>query len=332
MRFRKLLSEMIGTFLLVFFGCGTAIITQCSYMNIGGYLSTAFAFGISLMILTMIFGKLSGANFNPVVSIAMCLNHEMGVIKCIEYILFQIIGALEAAYLLRMLVGSDNSEIFYAMNSLYDNDFIKTVIVEALLTTTFVLTILRVYKEDTKVNALFSGLALTLVHLLGIGMTGTSVNPARTLGIAIIYGSDALKDVPAFIIGPVCGALIAWIIYVLLVNPSKNKAKVKEKIIEESAEEEIQKPVRKGKKRKAKKETKPKKKVSTMKKLNDMLFEAEDEEEPDEFESTDSEVKEEPTESPEPELPEKEMDDDYGFELDDTPSDEENDDNGIDFF
>lgn len=249
---KKVISEMIGTMLLVLFGCGTAAMAQCSQMNLIGYLATALAFGFTLTCIITIFGKVSGAHVNPAVSLAMFLNKDITILDLVLYIIAQVIGAIEGAYLVRIFAGVNN--MVYGINTLVENDFIKTTCIEMIMTAVFILVILCVSKnKDNEKNPIYIGLALTTVHLFGICFTGTSVNPARTFGMSLIYGIDMLDDIPAFIIGPMLGAIVAWLIFTFLINnetefkpkPIKKKDKKKVKVIVEDKDEEqvIKKPV-----------------------------------------------------------------------------------------
>lgn len=219
MQFKKFIAELLGTMLLVVFGCGTAIITQCSFMNIGGYISTALAFGITLMMLLVTFGKVSGGHFNPAVSVAMLLNKELSFKEFVLYVIAQFAGAFLGAYIIRYIVTSPD-EMLFAVNTLYDNSYPKTILVEGIMTAAFVLTVLFNYKNDSKMAPVYIGGSLTAMHLFGLGLTGTSVNPARTIGIAVMYGSDAFNGLLAFVAGPILGAIVAWILYICLMDES----------------------------------------------------------------------------------------------------------------
>lgn len=247
MEFKKVLSEMIGTMLLVLFGCGTAAMAQCSQMNLTGYVATAFAFGLTLTCIVAIFGKVSGAHVNPAVSLAMFLNKDITLLELVLYIFAQVVGAIEGAYLIRMFAGINN--MVYGLNTMFENNFIKTACIEMIMTAMFVLVVLCVSKnKDSEKNPLYIGMALTTIHLFGICFTGTSVNPARTFGMSLIYGLDVLDDMPAFIIGPMLGAVIAWIVFTILINndteftpkekPVKKKPKKKAKKVKVVVEDE----------------------------------------------------------------------------------------------
>lgn len=228
MSFKKILAELIGTLLLVVFGCGTAMVTQCSFMNIGGYISTALAFGLVLMILISTVGKASGGHFNPIISVTMFLNRDISFLECICYVIAQFAGAFLGAYILRYLATSPE-EMLYATNNLYDNDFTKTVVVEGIMSFVFIMSVLSNCKKEN--GALYIGGTLALVHLFGLGLTGTSVNPARTIGVAYMYGTDATNGILAFVIGPFIGALIAWMVYTSLIfnKDSKTESGVSKK-------------------------------------------------------------------------------------------------------
>jgi aquaporin Z len=225
MEFKKLLSEMLGTMLLVLFGCGTTAMAQCSQMNLIGYVATAFAFGLTLTCIITIFGKVSGAHVNPAVSLAMFLDKQITFVELLLYIVAQVIGAIEGAYLVRTFAGVNN--MVYGINTMFENDFIKTSCLEMIMTAVFILVILCVSKhKDDEKNPIYIGLALTTVHLFGICFTGTSVNPARTFGMNLIYGLDMLEDMPAFVIGPMLGAVVAWLIFTFIINQEKEEQQI----------------------------------------------------------------------------------------------------------
>lgn len=243
---RKIIAEMLGTFLLVLFGCGTAVIVQCSAMNMAGYICTSFAFGFIIMALASTIGRVSGCHVNPAVSLAMFLDRRISAIEFIGYVISQFAGAVLGAYALKYFTGPYNS---LGVNALYAGSFFKTALFEIILTFVFVLVILCVTdkKAGESINkhaGLYIGLTLVLVHLFGIGFDGTSVNPARSFGPALAKGIETLADVPAFIAGPMIGSVLAWLFYRLVIRneydkKSNKKLRVKTKPVEHIADDSI---------------------------------------------------------------------------------------------
>ncbi len=214
---RKYVAEFIGTFVLVLVACGTAIATGCG-TEAGGmaaYLATAVAFGLVIVAMAYSIGNVSGCHINPAVSIAMLVSKKMNVKDFIGYVIAQVLGAIVGAVMLGVIFGFDCS---FGANSVAEGKIGVGFLVEVVLTCIFVLAILGVTsrEENAKVAGLVIGGALTLVHLLGIAITGTSVNPARSLGPAIFAGGDALKQVWIFILAPLVGGVLAALIWMFL--------------------------------------------------------------------------------------------------------------------
>ena len=208
---KKYVSEFFGTFVLTFFGCGTAIVTQCSTANYAGYLITALAFGLSIVAMAYSIGNISGCHINPAVSLSMLLSGKLEVKDFFGYVIAQCAGGLAAGAFLLGLFGKDSG---LGSNGLYNDSICLTILIEILLTCIFVITILGVTSREKyeSVAGIVIGLSLTFVHILGIGLTGTSVNPARSL-VAVFAGGDALKCLWVFIAAPLAGAVIAAGLY-----------------------------------------------------------------------------------------------------------------------
>ena len=212
---KKAIAEFIGTFVLTLVGCGTAIVVQCSTDNFAGYLITALAFGLVIVAMAYSIGNISGCHINPAVSLAMVIRKQMGIGYFFIYAIAQILGAIAAAAVLMLMFGAESG---LGANALYEGDIIKSLIIECVLTFIFVLAICGVTSrvENKAVCGIVIGLSLVLVHLLGIGLTGTSVNPARSIGPALFLGGDALKSLWVFIVGPLAGGALAAGCYNLL--------------------------------------------------------------------------------------------------------------------
>ncbi len=211
---KKYIAECIGTFVLTFFGCGTAIVAQCSTDNYAGYLITALAFGLSIVAMAYSIGNISGCHINPAVSLAMLLKKKISGMDFIGYVVAQCVGGLLAGGLLLALFGKESG---LGANGLYKGNVWLSILIEVILTCVFILAILGVTSKTifSSVAGLVIGLSLTFVHILGIGLTGTSVNPARSL-VAVFAGGSALGALWVFIVAPLIGAVLATVIYSFL--------------------------------------------------------------------------------------------------------------------
>lgn len=209
LNWKKYIAEFIGTFVLVFVACGTAIVS-------GNYVAIALAFGLSVVAMAYTIGSISGCHVNPTVSVAMFLNGKLSAIDLAGYVVAQFAGAVVASLTHYLLFNDIYEKASYGANYIYnDGDAIfGSLVVEIILTFIFVLVVLAVTSkpEFSNVSGIVIGLALTVVHLFGIGTTGTSVNPARSFGPAL-FGKDAIGDYWVFLIGPVIGAVIAAFVF-----------------------------------------------------------------------------------------------------------------------
>ena len=215
---KKYLAEFIGTAILVLFGCGTAVFSG------GDLVATALAFGLAIVAAAYAIGDISGCHVNPAVSLAMYINKKLSGKDLGWYIVAQILGALAGSAILWgiiALIGGDKAALGLGANAFISNDaggVWASLIVELILTFVFVYTILGVTGDKNKshIAGLVIGLTLTFVHILGIKLTGTSVNPARSLAPAIFMGGDAFSQVWAFIVAPFAGSALAAFTYKLL--------------------------------------------------------------------------------------------------------------------
>ena len=219
--FRKYAAEFIGTFVLVFFACGTATFA-CNGSTDSGYLITALAFGLVIVAMAYSIGNVSGCHINPAVSVAMLISGKMSFSDFIGYVFAQFAGAFAGAALLIPFAGKDSG---LGSNGLYQNDIWKSLIIEIILTFVFVMVILGVTskKKYQSVAGLIIGLTLTLIHLVGIHFTGTSVNPARSFGPAVLAGGDSLKCLWVFIFAPIIGGMLAALCYGFLAGSSADE-------------------------------------------------------------------------------------------------------------
>jgi len=218
--FKKYVAECIGTFVLVFFACGTAVVVNCSVENGAGYLLTALAFGLVIVAMAYSIGNISGCHINPAVSIAMLVSGKMSFKDFIGYVIAQFAGAILGAAALMAFVGKDSG---LGTNALYSGNIWLSLLIEVILTFVFVIAILGVTSKEGNgaVAGLVIGLSLTLVHILGIAFTGTSVNPARSFGPALFVGGDALSNVWVFIVAPLVGGILAALVYKFLAAEKK---------------------------------------------------------------------------------------------------------------
>lgn len=226
---RKYVAEFIGTMVLVVMGCGTAMLVGCDAVNGGGYILTALAFGLVIVGMAYCVGNISGCHINPAVSLGVLISGGMSVKDFICYVVSQCLGSIAGTGILSLIftLGNVNDKTGgYGSNGLagVNGNAVAGLIVEIVLTCIFVLTIIGVTSKKAghgSFGGLVIGLTLTLVHILGIGLTGTSVNPARSLGPAIFAGGDALSSLWVFIVGPFVGAALAAVIYKLLEGKSE---------------------------------------------------------------------------------------------------------------
>ena len=213
--FKKCTAEFIGTFVLVFFACGTAAVVGCSAENGTGYLLTALAFGLVIVAMAYSIGNISGCHINPAVSIAMLVSGKLSVKDFIGYLIAQFAGATAGAAVLMAFVGKESG---LGANALYEGNIALSILIEIILTFVFVIAILGVTSkiENSAVSGIVIGLTLALVHILGISFTGTSVNPARSFGPALFVGGDALANVWVFLVAPLVGGVLAALVYKFL--------------------------------------------------------------------------------------------------------------------
>lgn len=214
---KKYIAELIGTFVLVFFACGTAVMVGCNTASFdAAYLMTALAFGLVIVAMAYSIGNISGCHINPAVSFAMLIAKKMSVKDFIAYLVAQFAGAIAGAACLKLLLGEKAGAL--GANALYNGDIVLSLIIEVILTFVFILAILGVTSkpEFSNIAGLVIGLALILVHIFGIAFTGASVNPARSFGPALFAGGDALKNVWVFIAAPLAGGLLAALCWKLL--------------------------------------------------------------------------------------------------------------------
>ncbi|MBR3390772.1 MAG: MIP family channel protein [Prevotella sp.] len=223
---KKYLAEMVGTMVLTLMGCGVAVSLGCDPTgNIPAVVGTALAFGLSVVAMAYAIGGISGCHINPAITLGVFLSGRMNAKDCAMYMIFQVIGAIIGAALLYLLTStSDGAIVGTGANDLQLGvTAIGGLLAEIIFTCVFVLVVLGATSKTNGVTNNFAGLAiglaLVLVHLVCIRYTGTSVNPARSIGPAIFQGGTALTNLWIFIVGPFIGGACAACIW-KLIEPS----------------------------------------------------------------------------------------------------------------
>ncbi len=202
---KKYIAEFTGTMMLTLLACGIAVLSGVDYLG------TALAFGLVIVAMAYSIGNVSGCHINPAVSLGMALTGQMTWKEFGKYVVAQVLGAIAGSALLGVILDS-----FTALGAnTYHGTVWQALLVEVILTFVFVLVILGVTdkKENGHVTGIVIGLTLVLVHLFGLPITGTSVNPARSIGPALLQGGDALCQVWVFILAPLVGGALAALFY-----------------------------------------------------------------------------------------------------------------------
>lgn len=220
---KKLLAEALGTFILVLFGCGSAVLMGDKI----GMLGIAIAFGLSIVAAAYSLGAISGAHLNPAVSLGFLLAGRLSVADFLGYSLAQVAGGLLGA-LVVLLIASGKADYVLAVNGLGQNGYgpgylgeyslLAALVFETVATFVFVTVILGATAPKDGAGAfagLAIGLTLTAIHLVGINVTGVSVNPARSIGPAVFVGGKALADLWVFIAAPLAGGALAGLVRTL---------------------------------------------------------------------------------------------------------------------
>ena len=223
---KKYIAEFLGTLVLVLFGTGIAVVSG------GDLVATSLAFGLAIVAEAYVIGNISGCHVNPAVSLAMLINKKLDIKDFICYVISQILGAIAGSAILFFILSNTNlgttalGANFYGELSTNNISLIAAIVTEIVLTCVFVYTILGVTSDDNKSNiaGIVIGLTLTFVHLIGIPLTGTSVNPARSLAPAIFLGGEAIRQIWVFILAPLVGGALAAILFKYL-NTTKKKSK-----------------------------------------------------------------------------------------------------------
>ncbi|MCU4422117.1 aquaporin Z [Acinetobacter lwoffii] len=222
----KYLAEFIGTFWLVFGGCGSAIFAATFPELRIGFLGVALAFGLTVLTGAFALGHISGGHFNPAVSVGLWVGGRFDTKDLIPYVVSQVVGAVLAAWVLYLIVqgqaGFAGTGGFatngYAELSPGKYSLISALMIEIVLTAMFLIVIMGATDKRAPAGLapIAIGLALTLIHLISIPVTNTSVNPARSTGVAIFAETAALSQLWLFWVAPIVGAIIGAIIYKIL--------------------------------------------------------------------------------------------------------------------
>jgi len=234
---KKYVAEFIGTMTLVLIGCGTAMLVGCNAAQGCGYILTALAFGLVIVGMAYCVGNISGCHINPAVSLGVLINGGMSVSDFIGYVISQCLGAFAGTGILALVFNLGEVEDktgAYGANGLagVNGNVTAGIIVEVVLTFIFVFTILGVTSKKAghgSFGGVVIGFTLTLVHILGIGLTGTSVNPARSIAPAVVDAmtndTGAINDLWVFIVAPLVGAALAAVVYKFLESGNKEEKK-----------------------------------------------------------------------------------------------------------
>jgi aquaporin Z len=229
MNIRKLVAEALGTACLVFFGVGTATLSfgfaLTGSTRTAGVLTTALAFGLVLLVLAYALGPISGCHVNPAVTIGFLVSRRISVAEAVGYWIAQIVGAIVGAGILRAMfaggTGYSTKTVGLGTDGYGNQSMIHLAqggafLAEVVLTFLFVFVVLAVTRKAAwpQLGGVAIGLALATVHLIGIPLTGTSVNPARSIGPALFVGGTALSQLWLFIVAPLVGGVLAALVSV----------------------------------------------------------------------------------------------------------------------
>ena len=234
---RKMAAEMLGTFWLVFAGCGSAVLAA-GVPGVGiGWLGVSFAFGLSLMTMAFAIGHISGCHVNPAVSVGLWMGGRFPASEIIPYWIAQLVGAVVAAGVLAViasgtagfdLVASGFAANGYAEHSPGGYSMIAALVAEVVLTFVFLMIILGATdgRAPAGLAPIAIGLGLTVIHLVGIPVTNLSVNPARSTGPALFVGGWALSQLWLFWVAPIVGGALAGFAYKWLGGEAEPVAEV----------------------------------------------------------------------------------------------------------
>ena len=229
---KKYLAEMFGTMVLVLMGCGTAVSLGCNNADSETVIGTALAFALSVVAMAYTIGGISGCHINPAITLGVLLSGRMKGKEAAMYMNFQVLGAIIGSTILYFvtinsgLIGTGANDL-QSVNAIQTVSWLGGLLAEIVFTCVFVLVVLGATAKENTATSGFAGLAigltLVLVHLVCIRYTGTSVNPARSIGPALYQGGTALSNLWIFIVGPFVGATIAAGIWKLVESKKKKQ-------------------------------------------------------------------------------------------------------------
>lgn len=219
---KKLIAEFIGTFWLVFGGCGSAVLAA-GIENVGiGYLGVSFAFGLTVLTMAFAIGHISGCHLNPAVTLGLVAGGRFSKSEAFPYIGAQVIGGIAAAGLLCMIA---SGQAGYELGGFASNGFgelsphgysmLSAFLIEIVLTAVFIFVIMGATHKNAPAGfgPIAIGLCLTLIHLISIPVTNTSVNPARSTAVAVFAGSAYIQQLWLFWVAPIIGGIIGGFVY-----------------------------------------------------------------------------------------------------------------------
>jgi aquaporin Z len=221
--FQKCLAEFFGTFVLVLMGCGSAVLAGSHV----GFLGISFAFGLSVVGMAYAIGHVSGCHINPAITISMWVTRKLPAADTLGYVVSQVLGGIVGAAVL-YFIATGKADYSLAANGLGANglgdaspdhySLVSGFVAEFVLTCIFLVVVHGSTSKNntTPIAGLGIGLTLTLIHIVGIPITGVSVNPARSIGPALFVGGQALKDLWVFIVAPIAGGLLGGGIWKLV--------------------------------------------------------------------------------------------------------------------
>ena len=223
---KKYFAELIGTMVLVLMGCGAAVFAGAGQpFDSVGTLGVAFAFGLSVVAMAYAIGSISGCHINPAITLGLFLTGRINSKDTAMYMIFQVIGAIIGSAILWFLAkDSGSTTTLTGSNGFAEGAMGTAFVAETVFTFIFVLVVLGVTAKNglNQFAGLAIGLALVLVHIVCIPITGTSVNPARSIGPAIFQGGEALAQLWLFIVAPFLGAAIAAFVWRGITVESEN--------------------------------------------------------------------------------------------------------------
>lgn len=221
---KKYLAEMIGTMVLVLMGCGSAVFAGSVAGTVGagvGTIGVALAFGLSVIAMAYTIGNISGCHINPAITLGVALSGRMSAKEAVFYMISQVIGAFIGSAILYLLIstGTSDGPTLTGSNTFNDGEMLQAFLAEMVFTFIFVFVVLGATDEKRGAGSfagLVIGLTLALIHIVCIPITGTSVNPARSIAPAVFEGGVALSQLWLFVVAPFVGAVLSALVWKVL--------------------------------------------------------------------------------------------------------------------